>query len=57
MLSCPLIHCIGMALALPFSLPIITGVPATFAVCCLLVALVGLEYLVAVLQVRSSWAL
>lgn len=40
----------GMSLALPFSLPFYTGIPATFAVCCLLSALVGLEYLVAVLQ-------
>ncbi len=44
----------GMSLALPFSLPIYTGLPATFAVCCLLSALVGLEYLVAVLQVRAE---
>jgi hypothetical protein len=41
-----------MSLALPFSLPIYTSLPATFGVCCLLSALVGLEYLVAVLQVR-----
>mmetsp|Transcript_18859 Transcript_18859/g.32227 ORF Transcript_18859/g.32227 Transcript_18859/m.32227 type:complete len:330 (-) Transcript_18859:105-1094(-) len=40
----------GMSLAMPFSLPIYSSVPATFAVCCLLSALVGLEYLVAVLQ-------
>eukprot|EP00798_Chlamydomonas_sp_ICE-L_P021862 gene21862-28892_t len=40
----------GMSLALPFSLPFYTAVPATGAVCCLLSALVGLEYLVAVLQ-------
>lgn len=40
----------GMSLALPFSLPFYSSVPATFAVCCLLSALVGLEYLVAVLQ-------
>lgn len=40
----------GMALALPFSLSFFSMVPATFAVCCLLSALVGLEYLVAVLQ-------
>lgn len=40
----------GMSLALPFSLPIYTALPATFGVCCLLSALVGLEYLVAVLQ-------
>jgi hypothetical protein len=44
--------CTGMSLALPFSLPIYTSLPATFGVCCLLSALVGLEYLVAVLQVR-----
>ncbi|GFH15947.1 F1F0 ATP synthase subunit 6 [Haematococcus lacustris] len=35
----------GMSLALPFSLPFYTGLPVTFAVCCLLSALVGLEYL------------
>ncbi|KAG1655339.1 hypothetical protein FOA52_008854 [Chlamydomonas sp. UWO 241] len=40
----------GMSLALPFSLPFYTAMPATFAVCCLLSALIGLEYLVAVLQ-------
>ena len=40
----------GMSLALPFSLPFYTALPSTFAVCCLLSALVGLEYLVAVLQ-------
>jgi len=40
----------GMSLALPFSLPFYSAVPATFGVCCLLSALVGLEYLVAVLQ-------
>lgn len=40
----------GMSLALPFSLPFYTAVPSTFAVCCLLSALIGLEYLVAVLQ-------
>ncbi|GFR52550.1 hypothetical protein Agub_g15138 [Astrephomene gubernaculifera] len=40
----------GMALALPFSLSFFAMVPATFAVACLLSALVGLEYLVAVLQ-------
>lgn len=40
-----------MSLALPFSLPIYSAIPATFGVCCLLSALVGLEYLVAVLQV------
>lgn len=40
----------GMSLALPFSLPIYSSVPATFGVACLLSALVGLEYLVAVLQ-------
>lgn len=40
----------GMALALPFSLNFLAMVPATFAVSCLLSALVGLEYLVAVLQ-------
>nr|6F36_M Chain M, Mitochondrial ATP synthase subunit 6 [Polytomella sp. Pringsheim 198.80]6RD4_M Chain M, Mitochondrial ATP synthase subunit 6 [Polytomella sp. Pringsheim 198.80]6RD5_M Chain M, Mitochondrial ATP synthase subunit 6 [Polytomella sp. Pringsheim 198.80]6RD7_M Chain M, Mitochondrial ATP synthase subunit 6 [Polytomella sp. Pringsheim 198.80]6RD8_M Chain M, Mitochondrial ATP synthase subunit 6 [Polytomella sp. Pringsheim 198.80]6RD9_M Chain M, Mitochondrial ATP synthase subunit 6 [Polytome len=40
----------GMALALPFSLGFFSMVPATFGVCCLLSALVGLEYLVAVLQ-------
>jgi F0F1-type ATP synthase membrane subunit a len=39
-----------MSLALPFSLPIYSAIPATFGVCCLLSALVGLEYLVAVLQ-------
>lgn len=39
-----------MSLALPFSLPFYSAVPATFAVCCLLSALIGLEYLVAVLQ-------
>lgn len=39
-----------MALALPFSLSFFAMVPATFAVACLLSALVGLEYLVAVLQ-------
>lgn len=36
---------------MPFSLPFYTAIPTTFAVCCLLSALVGLEYLVAVLQV------
>mmetsp|Transcript_18447 Transcript_18447/g.51753 ORF Transcript_18447/g.51753 Transcript_18447/m.51753 type:complete len:341 (+) Transcript_18447:62-1084(+) len=40
----------GMSLAMPFSLPFYTALPSTFAVCCLLSALVGLEYLVAVLQ-------
>lgn len=40
----------GMALALPFSLSFFAMVPATFAVATLLSALVGLEYLVAVLQ-------
>lgn len=40
----------GMALALPFSLSFFAMVPATIAVSCLLSALVGLEYLVAVLQ-------
>ena len=40
----------GMSLALPFSLPFYYALPSTFAVCCLLSALVGLEYLVAVLQ-------
>ena len=39
-----------MSLALPFSLPFYTGLPATVGVACLLSALVGLEYLVAVLQ-------
>ena len=39
-----------MSLALPFSLPLYTALPSTFAVCCLLSALIGLEYLVAVLQ-------
>ena len=43
-----------MSLALPFSLPFYTGIPATFAVCCLLSALIGLEYLVAVLQ-SGGW--
>lgn len=37
-------------MALPFSLSFFAMVPATFAVACLLSALVGLEYLVAVLQ-------
>ncbi|MEW5307678.1 MAG: hypothetical protein WDW36_010056 [Sanguina aurantia] len=40
----------GMSLALPFSLPFYTGIPVTFAVGSILSALVGLEYLVAVLQ-------
>lgn len=40
----------GMSLALPFSLPFYSAIPATFGVCTLLSALVGLEYLVAVLQ-------
>ncbi|KAG2481985.1 hypothetical protein HYH03_019060 [Edaphochlamys debaryana] len=40
----------GMALALPFSLSFFAMVPATFAVGCILSALVGLEYLVAALQ-------
>ncbi len=39
---------------MPFSLPFYSAIPSTFAVCCLLSALVGLEYLVAVLQVSSS---
>ena len=43
--------CAGMSLAMPFSLPFYTSLPTTFAICCLLSALVGLEYLVAVLQV------
>ena len=40
----------GMSLALPFSLPFYSALPSTMAVCVLLSALVGLEYLVAVLQ-------
>ncbi len=39
-----------MSLALPFSLPFYSALPSTMAVCVLLSALVGLEYLVAVLQ-------